>query len=265
MNKNLSRLVCMLLLASPALGYTIDGDLSDWGVTPFVDWVPDTGTVEYTEEDFDGTNAEPGPSALFPGGYPYGGEGYDIEAIYFDDAAGIAYFAIVLSIPESGYSNGIIPGDLALDIDNDPSTGEYGFEYGVKLTGDKKGFVCYNPDWTHPGCNPKWGWCDESKLSVMECPIGYSGRGVFVYEKAGVNDNGRPNYIIEGKVLKSLIGLPQQGDVSQLHAANSCGNDFIELEYRWDFPVPEFVSALVPLIVLLTVPTLAYFSVRFKA
>jgi len=33
---------------------------------------------------------------------PSGGETFDMEAIYFDNKAGFAYFAVVTSMPESG-------------------------------------------------------------------------------------------------------------------------------------------------------------------
>jgi hypothetical protein len=266
MGKNLKVLLCLLAMATYGHAYTVDGDLSDWGVTPFSDWVPNSPTADYKEENYDGTNPEPGPSPLPPGGFPYGGESYDLEALYFDDAPGTAFFGAVVSIPEAGYANGVIPGDLALDIDNDPNTGQYGFEYGIKLTGPNKGKAYYMPTWINPlPCQPSWGWCSMTQPFVMQDGSGtYTGKGTFVYVNAGVSDVGRPNYIIEGKINKAYIGLPDQGDESDIHQSMTCGNDEIDLPVDWDYTAPEFVSMAVLAFVMVSAPTLAYLLVRKK-
>ena len=41
----------LALCANDASAYVIDGDLSDWGVTPFTDWAPNRSTVDYVIED----------------------------------------------------------------------------------------------------------------------------------------------------------------------------------------------------------------------
>ena len=53
MKKTIICLIIVLLLTSAETiqaGYTIDADLSDWGVTPFVDWEP-VGTADWEESD----------------------------------------------------------------------------------------------------------------------------------------------------------------------------------------------------------------------
>ncbi len=252
--KNLLTVLAVLaVLAAPAMAYTPDGDLSDWGVTPFVDWVPDSPTAEYSVEDYDGTNPE-------PGGYPIGGENFDIEALYFDDELGVAYFAAVTSLGPDGLGS-YKPGDLALDIDNDPSTGEYGYEYGIKLfasNGIPKGWVCKNPDWLYAS------EYENSPSYIRNCNE-KTGSAIVVYTDAGVTDYAGvdlPNYIIEVKVNKNAIGSPNQDDTSEMHVSMSCGNDVIEIEQTWDYEAPEFMSFALPAIILLLTPGLAYYLSR---
>ncbi len=87
---------------------SIDGLLSDWGVTPFTDWVPNTG-VQYVEDIGDGYNITEahGFSAA-----------YDQEALYFDYDATTLYFALVSSYEHTG--NNPDSGDLALKIGGSP-------------------------------------------------------------------------------------------------------------------------------------------------
>lgn len=64
--------------------YTIDGDLSDWGVTPFVNWTPTRSSVDYIVADnVNGKWSDPFNKY------------YDIEAMYFDDCGKYIYFAVV--------------------------------------------------------------------------------------------------------------------------------------------------------------------------
>ena len=249
-----------LIMVMPVMAvspYTVDGDLSDWGVTPFTDWVCDSSTCDMVEEDFNGTNPEPGYPPI-----PYGGELFDMEAMYFDDyyddiLGGMAYFGIVVSMPPGGYGPYHM-GDLGIDTDNDPATGEYGFEYGIKLTDPNKGQVCYMPDWhkTVHGIlanSPANFTCDGPSSVVM-------GTADVVYVDANIPEpsDSSHNYIIEIGVRKVLIGLPEMGDTSELHATQSCGNDLIELEVDWDYPLPEFVMGGVAVAILLISPAFGY-------
>ena len=68
-------LLCCMVWAKASI--TVDGDLTpDWGVTPFSDWVPDSPLVAYTQ----------GNNVTNPG---YGGERYDVEALYVSVAPDI--------------------------------------------------------------------------------------------------------------------------------------------------------------------------------
>jgi hypothetical protein len=125
----------MSVTTSRAASYTIDGDLSDWGVTPFSDWVP-SGTADYEETDeVDKYTSD---------GY---GSNYDAEALYFDDDKDNYYFAVVTSY------YGSYNGDLGIDLNNDftvtASKGiASGLEYAIELSGSSSGRVLVDPVWS---------------------------------------------------------------------------------------------------------------------
>ena len=259
-----------LIMVMPVMAvspYTVDGDLSDWGVTPFTDWVCDSSTCDMVEEDYNGTNPEPGYPPT-----PYGGELYDIEAAYFDDyydvdVGGWAYFAIVLSHPPEPNAYSTETGDIAIDLDNNPMTGEYGFEYGIKVQGSNKGQVCYMPDWheTTPGGilvnSPGIMTCDgPSSVVKGYADVEYVNAGIKDYPAGCTSGVGcLDNYIIEVGVKKLYLGLPEMGNISDLHMTQSCGNDLIEInDFDWDWPAPEFVMGGVAVAVLLITPAFAY-------
>ena len=95
----------VLAWAGAAVGeatYSIDGDISDWGVDLetyklsywnhywFVQdsFVPDpVGTIDYEVQDYWASDNQPA-----------GGEAYDIEAVYFDDDAETFYFGVISSL-----------------------------------------------------------------------------------------------------------------------------------------------------------------------
>lgn len=285
--------IMLVFLSCHAFAYTIDGDLSDWGVDLSAGlsgsesaWVPNNKTIDWKVED----NIDPdcpvqgvmpnwkGHNCLDWSGYqavgvhiegtgfsystydepvtgdyeyPAGGENLDIEAMYFDDDPQYGYFAIVISMPPGGtniYGRHIDPGDLAIDMDNNISTGEYGYEYGIKLSGANQGQVCYLPDWSiptdFPSNKPSTFTCGNSQSTVV-------GNATLVYVNAGVSDNGVDNYIIEIKVGRPLIGSPTSNQINNLHTTLTCGNDEIDLDkYEWDYDIPEFTTIGAALVLL---------------
>jgi len=260
-------LVGMMMVASYASAYTVDGSLSDWGITPFTDWTPDSPTAECQVHDYDGTNPIDNPSP-YPDS-PYGGELFDIEMMCFDDAPGMAYFASVVSMGPNGYGS-FSMGDLALDLDSNPSTGMLGYEYGIKINGSNRGDICYLPKWHNatdikPN-SPAYFTCDGpgSVLKGEKATVKYVDAGIKDYP-AGCTSGPHctHNYIIEVGVKKSLIGLPE-GDSGPIHMTQNCGNDDIHLWIDWDYQLPEFVSAAVPLLILIGAPTAAFVLVRKK-
>ncbi|MFH1245359.1 MAG: hypothetical protein V1662_02650, partial [Candidatus Omnitrophota bacterium] len=133
---------CLLFWHPQAMAaYTMDdSSLSDWGITPFSDWTPWNSSVDYTEEDWTecphysgyiGNGSADYPP--YPWGvnypYPWGGEKYDVEAMFFDDDPNYLYFALVTSFPQSG-RDGIKAGDIAFGFG---AAGSY--DYVIKVQG----------------------------------------------------------------------------------------------------------------------------------
>ncbi|MBU2103186.1 MAG: PEP-CTERM sorting domain-containing protein, partial [Candidatus Omnitrophica bacterium] len=85
-----------------AFAIVLDGDLSDWGVTPFTQWVPSVAGTSYSVEN----NYNRQWSDAF-------NEKWDIEAMYINDCSQYLNFAIVSSNP---YTSGWAHESLFLDF-----------------------------------------------------------------------------------------------------------------------------------------------------
>ena len=255
-------LIAVMLVAMmtvPAMAYTIDGDLSDWGVAPSgysMDdgWkpVPLADIVYVVENWYKGPN---------PGNHP-GIEQCDIEAMYVDQDSGNIYLAIITSMPPAGIKYNcwigkeilLIPGDLSLTID--------GEEYGVKLT-QARGHVeiaeGYEYDLVDAGIgtifqSPAWvspcpSACAQDLTEVRNIGSGNSrGTAVVAYEPytgAWSWDNGAANYVIEMKVPKTALGISSNG-YADLLATESCANDVISIENFHYSEIPEFATIALP-------------------
>lgn len=320
---NLRRLSCVLLtlallvfLTAPALAYSIDGNLTDWGVGVTTGgswahestWVPSAGTSDWIVED--NIDIQRGTD-YFPGSWkgedetdwtsytatgihlqgtgsssldydepllpeheetgndgnkhpiyeqPAGGELMDIEALYYDDGGGIStnvYFALVTSMNPNGWyhpqaGRWVYPGDLALDLDKDPDTGEYGYEYGIVLTDHgvfSQGDIVHNPDWTSTtdfsSSNPYR--INGGTKASQSANVAYTNIHI-------ASDNGVGNWVIEIEAPRDALGEGWLGNVD-LHATISCGNDLIELEHfttsESETEIPEFTTIAVPVCMIL--------------
>ncbi|MGB0711993.1 MAG: hypothetical protein ACPGUC_00395, partial [Gammaproteobacteria bacterium] len=111
-----------LSVGSPAVAYTVDGLLDDWGVVPgrsASDWIPNEGVLYFEEDQHQ--------DFLGPGS---GGQGFDAEAIYAHWDSQNLYFAVVTGHrpDDSRFPNG----DLAIDIG---INGRY--ELGIETLGNE--------------------------------------------------------------------------------------------------------------------------------
>ena len=268
-----------------ALKYNIDGDLSDWGVDLTGNWslnetwVPNDGIEFIVENNYDPNtptyawNYGLTQDSRFQGVHirgiapnytvydepvvwcggnvsayvaePYQGEMYDLEAKYLDQDKDYIYVAIVTSVPPD--AEGVdAPGDLALDIDRNASTGKWGYEYGVKL-GTKTGLtqweIGYLPDWkpnyviednspgVFKGYLPGGGKTGEAIGAYVQGPT--CTEGPFM-------DIGRPTYIIEMAIPKSAVGVTGYLRQGMIHHTDACGNDTINNS------IPEFMTVVIP-------------------
>jgi len=240
-----------LVITVPAMAYTIDGDLDDWGVNPANDsWTANPPALSVYDD------WRYGPTSTGSHHNP-GIEQCDIEAMYAADGGAYVYFAIITSMPPEGHNyNGhhLIPGDLALNLDNDNGTGGYGYEYGIKLTNDSRtvsgeiGDVFYMPGWEK--LNPEVAQ-DVVEFSNMVNGT-KTGHAEVVYKLYSdwSYDNGASNYVIEMKVPKDALGISGNG-TADLLATVSCTNDALVIEDFTYTPVPEFTTIAVPLAMVL--------------
>ena len=272
--------------SQPPLRYNIDGDLSDWGVDLTGNWslnetwVPNDGIEFIVENNYDPNTPTYAwnyndtqdqrwqgvhikgiapnytvydePVVWCPGlkryvAEPYGGEPYDLEAKYLDQDKYYIYVAIVTSVPPN--ATGVnAPGDLGLDIDRNASTGEWGYEYGVKL-GTKTGLtqweIGYLPDW-----EPNYV-IDDNSPGIFKDYLpggGKTGEAIGAYVQGPTCTEGpfmdkeyyKPTYIIEMAIPKSAVGVTGNLSQGMIHHTDACGND------KMDNPIPEFMTVVIP-------------------
>jgi len=192
--------------------YTIDGSLSDWGVTPFLDWAPNP-PAHYTETD----NVNAYGAATYD-------EGYDIEAMYFDHDGQNFYFGIVTSYPVGN-------SDLGLDLNEDMTVSAHGvvtgLEYAVHLGGDDVGQVVFNPTWS---LTPIAEWADGWQGSPYQATGGtLVGSASVAVEEYPAMESG--TYILEAAVPRNIFpgNGGGAGDLVGAHYTVWCGNDSINL------------------------------------
>mgnify|MGYP001369125919 CR=1 FL=1 len=143
-------LIQMMLLAGMissggAYAYTIDGNLSDWGISHngnANDWTPNSGVSFFSVEDQSGSGAY----YLNPG---WGGQNYDAEAMYVAWDNSNLYIAVATGHnPNTSNTGGnYAVGDIAIDIGNNGS-----WDYGIELKGDAgltQSHIYSSPSWAY--------------------------------------------------------------------------------------------------------------------
>jgi len=269
-----------MILAWPVMAaITVDGDLSDWGLSQLQagdlsqdsTWIPTETGIYYIIEDMHnplhGGNYITGTHIKGTSGYassffdepklqlkdgtwvspPYGGPEYDLKGYYFQQDADNIYVAIITAVAPGGNPPGgqdRWPGDLAIHLVADPGA-DLGYEWGVKLGtvgGHNQGDVVYLPDWDGAGYTipPR---PDTMKDGTMPGGAVYTGAAEVAYTDAWLQhpEYGWPTYAIEVKVPKSVIGASGQSmGISQLFIADNCLNEDL---YAPEFPTIAVVIA----------------------
>lgn len=227
----------IILISSQALGITIDGNLVDWGVTPGSKyWIPyvnavNTGTlgnpligvsngIYYWIED-----------AVGSGGYVqpgYGGQQYDIEALYAKVEGGILYFAAsVGNFPPGGINNHYL-GDIGLNFGGS-------YTYGVATT-TRGSFVAGKLYSTTAWTNVQYSQHSISNPAQIQTGSliadlnSLNGNDYFIY-----TNYYDPRWTIEAAIPLNLIGNQVPWEI---HLTQTCGNDY------GDVPIPEPASML---------------------
>ena len=231
-----------------SMGYVIDGKVSDWGINlsaasskGYLDThLPSGGLdIDYTTED----NADKYHKWTKVGPlYSYKNY-FDAEAIYFDNDQYYAYIAIIQGLPKTGNdppgnpvddddSYAFKPGDIAIDADNDPDTGEYGYEFGLDIL---EGSLYSVTDWEevyyypeYPGTEAANPWRINSGTNIESESV------LFRY-----SGNQNSHYVLEAAIPLHLLGLDANTTHSlRIHWTQECGNDYLTLEADVN-PVPE--------------------------
>jgi hypothetical protein len=205
-------LLGLALTSTGQAAYTIDGNLSDWGVTPFSDWVPNP-PANYTQTD----------NVNFYNAAAYS-EDYDEEAMYFDNDAQNFYFGVVSSY-------GIGAAALGLDLNEDMTISQHGvvtgLEYAVQVGGPNVGQVISNPTWS-PTILFQWpdGWQGSPYKASGGTQVGSASVAVGYYPAM---ESG--TYILEVAVPRNIFpnNGGGNGDLVGVHYTMWCGNDSINL------------------------------------
>ena len=217
--KTMMFLSVIFFMPKPAHAFVVDGNLSDWGVTPSTwgnsQWVPAPG-VSYTEEAQNTYYLNPG----------YGGHLFDAEAMYAKYDSTNLYFAVVTGMPSTG-SSGYRPGDIAFDFGKNGS-----FEYGIETT-PTSGHVTGGLYSVQTWAQGLWNNYDPTEMISTN---GLLGTGSLVYNNTFYgSDASGDHYVIEGSIPLSYFGA-NWGTPFNMSWTETCGNDVISLSVT---PTPE--------------------------
>lgn len=235
MSKKLIGIIAASALAAVSLqasAYTVDGDMSDWGLGftgNASDWTPNSG-VEFTTEDQTGGSG----AYLNPG---YGGQVYDAEAIYVDWDSSYFYYAVVTGLPENGMQ--YPAGDIAFDFGANGSY-ELGIETLTTSSVDNNGHTSKNGvDYsagTQGGLYDVSSWSHAVHYTSAD-PVQIAAgtlldTGDLVYSSTAVTNLGQyssdGHYVIEGRIAMSNFSA-YLGQDFNVHWTMNCGNDEIIL------------------------------------
>jgi len=203
-------LFSFIFISSAQAAIVVDGYLDvDWGVTPGAfgssDWTANNGAIGIVEDQ--------NTDYLNPG---WGGQKFDVEAIYWKRESGNIYAAIVTGHPSSGY-NYLYPGDIFFNFGT-------GMQYGLETTGANAGKLYKNPSWNH---NPYWG--AQSDPTTMQDGTGTEkGLTSFVYLNTYPGAGYSDHWVMEMMIPESYFGTDwMNGGI--VHWTETCGNDALDL------------------------------------
>ena len=222
--------------SASALKYSIDGDISDWGIDlssatslKYLDYnKPSLPEENIFTEDNDDNNknkwreVSPGWSIQ---------NKYDAEAIYFDNDDQYGYIAIITGMASSGWGE-YGPGDIGIDVDGandievvdehykqDQNYSAYTpYEYAITMDGKLVKVTKWNSvkytDYGYDISGPYRVKEKETENNIF-----------FAYSDSPIN----AHYVIEAAFLLSDLGL-EPGDTFQINWTMGCGNDYVRLE-----------------------------------
>lgn len=222
----------LFVFSLPVSAYVIDGNLSDWGVHQngtAADWTPNAQAKSWVAEDQTGGLS----SRLTPG---YGGQAYDVEAMYLDYDTQFLYLGMVTGhnplTPNSGGS--YAPGDFAIDFGRN---GSYEFGIETRGNGNIQGGVYAVTQW---GAG-LWGAANEGPTSILGG--NFVGLADVVYTTTGMTNMGTyasdTHYFYEARIPTVLFGPYWGNDAFAVHWTMNCANDSLQLNALPASAVPE--------------------------
>ncbi|MDD5132410.1 MAG: PEP-CTERM sorting domain-containing protein [bacterium] len=231
MKKVLILTAMLVLFAVSAHAYVIDGVLSDWGITPGAygasDWTPNSGILSFIEDTPEGQDY------VGPG---WGGQLYDIEALYGAYDSDYLYLAMVAGFGSETIDWNVIAGDLAINFGYPGPTGLGVYKYGIEATGIESNSHYYAPANIKGGVYSNVTWIGGKYLDEAN-PVNI-GDGTylgtltqFVYTNT---PDANAHYFLEAAIPLSYFGSDWNPSELYVHFANFCGNDMGDLT-----PVPE--------------------------
>ena len=270
MKKIIATLIVLLALTVfSASAYSVDGDLNDWGLDElsFADWsfdstwLPKDGVSFIVEDNHNPLHAatphgvhirgigssyttydEPYAIKSSTGqliSEPYGVEYFDLEAIYLDQDETNIYIAVVTSVDPTKDGDRRT-GDIALNIDQDLSTGDLGYEYAVRLFQDStQGDIVSGPTWDKRGyllpIRPDFALTGSGTTGLVSADV--------VYTLFSVKDHDYDNYIVECCIPKAEVGAT--GKTITLNQISLCDNCINEHIFVPEFPTVAVLLALI--------------------
>lgn len=236
MMKRAAIILAVLGAVLPNVGlatYSVDGSLSDWGVTnPFYPGAPN-GSAVYTQTA--------GVNLYHANSYsPH----FDLKAMYFNSDLTNFYVGLVSSYPLGPLESS---GDLGLDLNHDMAISSHGVVTGLEYamvvgsgTVAQVGQVRYNPIWapteltSWPGEGYQGGPYTASGGTLL------GSASVAILDYSGAMEEDPHIYVLEAAIPRSLF--PNDGGVAGdtvgLHFTMWCGNDSINLTGTLDGPEP---------------------------
>ncbi len=223
--KNIIIATSIALSAAGAQAYTIDGDISDWGVTATgqaSDWTPNVGVYSAVSDE--------GTWGLAPGAGG-GGQAFDAEAIYLDYDSTYLYYAVVTGRQQSETS--LPSGDIAFDFNNNGTS-----ELGIETRGNNgysTGDLVQVSSWSLGNPYPQSGVAEILSGSTQtNTDFAYSTtptQNIGQFTTNGYEDH----YIMEGRIALSEFSL-YAGQNFTVHWTMGCGNDEIHLSPGFTIP-----------------------------
>jgi len=235
----IASLLCLTCTAH-AFTVDVDGKLDEWGVIPGPwgdsTWTPKsgiTGIVDDYEPGTDGGYVSPG----------WGGQAFDVEAMYMTNDIDNLYFAIVTGFPQSGAPGyTYIPGDIGLDLDKNGF-----YEYGICVKNRNSTFyagnlyeVALSSNWAKGCFTAKDPLSDPTYITKYSSEKGFGG-GNLIYNNYYSADK---HWVIEGYIPVWAFGSDwEHGKEIGAHWTMSCANDYLNLDYTTT-PEPATLSLL---------------------